>query len=105
MTSLLEKQKAEILALMTGTTNIQSMPKATLKRLPMWGTGVNADQVNFEWPTQDLLDQMPSDVIMKSIEFKSYSNSRQVLNSVQCTLSDGTKSPVFQKENVSYYLP
>ena len=52
--TLMEKQKSELVALMNEAINIGQVParpKMTLKRLPMWGTGVTADKVNFEWPS------------------------------------------------------
>ena len=42
-----------------------------LKRLPIWGQKVKADEVNFEWPTQKILDELPSDVYLQCLEFKS----------------------------------
>ena len=60
----------------------------------MWGEGVGIGQVNFEWPKIEQLDQLPSDVTLRSIEFKSYSDSDHCINSVQCTLTDGTISPL-----------
>ena len=58
-----------------------------LKRLPLWGQKVKADDVNFEWPTQEMLDKMPSDVYLQSLEFKSVSG--HLLSSVRVCLSNG----------------
>ena len=49
---------------------------------------------------------MPADVFFKSIEFKGHSNAENsVINSVQCSLSDNTIYPLFEKEGVDHYIP
>lgn len=67
-----------------------------LKRLPCWGEKVRADQVNFEWPTQEMLDRMQPDVHLQTLEFKG----DYALSSARCILSSGESSPVF--ENADY---
>ena len=47
-------------------------PKFTLRKLPMWGQQVHADQINFDWPTEEMTKDMSQDVFLKSIEFKTY---------------------------------
>ena len=42
--------------------------KPQLKRLPIWGNP-DLDEINFEWPTQEMLDAMQPDVYLQSIEF------------------------------------
>ena len=61
-------------------------PQFKLKKLPIWGLQ-NYDKINFEWPTQDLLNQMDGDVRLKSLNFKTNENGR--LASVECNLDDG----------------
>ena len=70
----------------------------------MWGTGVTMADVNFEWPTQQQLDRMPADVFLKSIEFKGHDASANdcAINSVRCTLSDNTISPLFEIEKAHH---
>ena len=70
----------------------------------MWGSGVTMESVNFEWPTQQQLDQMPADVFLKSIEFKGSTTSQDInrVNSVRCTLSNNTVSPVFEREGAGH---
>jgi len=35
---------------------------ATLKKLPLWGEQVLDDEINFEWPTQNIFAEMQPDV-------------------------------------------
>ena len=44
--------------------------KFSLKKLPMWGKQKPIDQMDFEWPKQDMINQMEDDVALKSISFK-----------------------------------
>ena len=62
-------------------------PQFLLKKLPIWGLQISPDKINFEWPTQDLLNQMDGDVRLKSLNFKTNENGR--LASVECNLDDG----------------
>ena len=50
------------------------MTKYTLRKMPMWGKQVRPDEINFEWPTQEILDGMQSDVSVKSITLKERNN-------------------------------
>ena len=67
----------------------------SLRKLPMWGTKVKKDKINFDWPKKELLEQMPEGVYLKSLEFKAQSNG--VLISVRCNLSNDLSSPKFEK--------
>ena len=42
---------------------------ATLGMLPLWGQAPSADDVYFQYPTQEIWDQMSPDVSLKSIDF------------------------------------
>ena len=57
--TMLERQKAEIDALLMGSLSMY-MPttptQVTLKKLPMWGEKVAADAINFEWPSSEMVD-------------------------------------------------
>ena len=66
-----------------------------LKKLPMWGEQVAADAINFEWPTQEIFDEWPLDVSLKSITFSDSSKQTSFISSVQCTISTGEVSPRF----------
>ena len=46
------------------------MEKYTLKKLPMWGAQVEEGEINFQWPTQEILDQMEPNVTLTSLTFK-----------------------------------
>ena len=41
-----------------------------MKRLPVWGKKVKDDEMNFEWPTQEILDKLSPDVFLKSLDLK-----------------------------------
>ena len=56
--------------------------KFTLKKLPMWGWQVAADDINFEWPTQEMLDQWPEDASLKSITFSTFNPGSFNISSV-----------------------
>ena len=61
---------------------------------------MKADEVNFEWPTQEILDELPSDAYLEKLEFKSVQGI--VLSSVRVCLSNGKSSPVFQNRNIRH---
>ena len=75
--------------------------KYTLRKVPYWGERVTARKINFEWPTQAMLDTMPDDVSLKSLHFKYYSG----ISSVKCTLTNDIESPVFENSQVDHYRP
>ena len=33
--------------------------KFSMKKLPMWGRQVNAEEINFEWPTEQMVREFP----------------------------------------------
>lgn len=72
--------------------------KFTLKKLPLWGLRIDY-AYNFEWPDQQLLDQMPADVYMKSIEFKDHGGC---VSAIKCNLSNGLTSGFFKGKNSSH---
>ena len=57
------------------------------------------NELDFEWPTQDLFRQMQTDVVaIKSLSFANrISYHDYSLASVQCTLTNGQSSAVFEK--------
>ena len=56
--------------------------KPTLKKLPMWGGQFSKDPCNFEWPTQDMLDDMEPDVTLRSLTLKSWDTLYGAIGSV-----------------------
>jgi len=58
----------------------------------MWGKA-NENAINFEWPTQKMLDGMPSETKLESITFKETAHGRAFVSSVQCHLTSGEASP------------
>ena len=79
-------------------------PRLKLRKLPLWGEQVKLDQINFEWPTQEILDQLPTTCQLTSMTFKT-ANGYTRVGSIQCMLSTGQSSPVFEKEGISYQGP
>ena len=66
--------------------------KYTMRKLPMWGKKFEENQINFEWPTQEIFDQMQHDQVkLASIEFNSCNDA---LASCQFILSNDLKSPM-----------
>ena len=45
-------------------------PGFILKKLPMWGQQVGEAQIDFEWPTHEILERMDPSVTLKSLSFK-----------------------------------
>ena len=42
----------------------------SLRKLPLWGKTRSYSKIDFEWPTQAILDRMPADVRLQSLDFK-----------------------------------
>ena len=80
---------------MLGETSTASK-KFTLRKLPFWGR-VDEDELDFQWPTQVLLDQMPRDVRLQSLEFKCDDDDESPsIASIKVNLSHGFESEVFK---------
>ena len=67
-----------------------------MKKLPLWGNQCTPDKINFEWPSQGLFDFMEPDVSLTSLSLKMQDSS--AISSIQCVLSNGEISPVFENE-------
>lgn len=92
--TLLERQKAAIDAFMKRSMSMytpvgQSEAKFTLKKLPMWGEQAAAHEINFEWPTQEMVNRWPQEVTLQSITFSTRAQTIFTVSSVQCTVSTG----------------
>ena len=72
----------------------------TLERLPAWGETVRPEEINFQWPTQEIFDQMDSEVYLKSIQFKN--NGYGAVTSVACFYSNDEESPIFEQANYKH---
>ena len=70
----------------------------TLRKLPMWGEQVAEDVIDFEWPTVDMISDLPEDIKLKKLQFGSYWNN---ISSVTCILSNYLQSHTFQNFNTS----
>ena len=64
----------------------------SIKRLALWGeqvedqtSEIDSPQINFQWPTQAMLNDMPEDVSLSTLTFK-YNKDSLPLVSVSCTL-------------------
>ena len=74
-------------------TTVQPKFKFTLKKLPMWGLKATAEQINFEWPSLDMLAEMQDDVAIRSVTFRS---NKFFISSICVKLTNGFSSPIFQ---------
>ena len=60
----------------------------------MWGErNVGPNEIDFEWPAQEMVDSMDPNVILKSLDLKG--NEWSTVLSIKCTLSNDEQSPVF----------
>ena len=79
------------------------------KKLPRWGQDAEEHVVEFEWPSALLkclipdfelcFDPTQPHVSLASIQFK---DCEGCISSVQCTLTNGQQSPVFEKVDQEY---
>ena len=58
-----------------------------LRRLPLWGEQVEPHEINFEWPTQELLNKLPADLSLKALEFSKSTVMGVNISTVRCTLA------------------
>ena len=89
-------------ALITRQNLVTPRYQYKLKKLPMWGLKVNLNEIDFEWPTQEIFDQMQPDVTIKSLEFK---DSSYVISSIRVNLSNNQSSPVFENDQYEHEHP
>ena len=68
--------------------------KYKLKKLPMCK---QMERVNFEWPTEEIFQQLPNDVFLKSIEISGYVKDAGTASAIKGTLSTGLESAVFKE--------
>ena len=80
---------------MLGESSTAAKGTFSLRKLPFCRQ-VGVDEIDFEWPTQELLDQMPRDVRLQSLEFKCDGLDEDVIASVKVNLSHGFESEVFK---------
>lgn len=81
-------------------------PKFTLRKLLLWGK-TGGKTINFEWPSKALLDTMPADVRLQSLDFKGANDGDEddsdvAIASVKVTLTNDFSSKVFEKQGVVY---
>ena len=62
------------------------VPRIRLKKLPLWGARQVAPQeINFEWPTQEMIERMDPDVKLFLLDFRG----NYAISSIKCTLTNG----------------
>ena len=76
----------------------------SIKRLPLWGeqtedenSEIESGQINFQWPTQSMLNDMPEDVSLSTLTLKYNKDSLPIL-SIQCTLKRAKSDKELLKE-------
>ena len=58
------------------------------------------NMINFEWPTQDVLEKMPPDMQLRSMEFASDVNmTNNAIAAVRCGFSNRMYSPKFETKS------
>ena len=97
---LLDRQSKELASLLGVHYCKEDTPKKkkfSLRKLEFSGSAEkeNGEPCNFEWPTQELLDKMPEDVRLKSIEFTRSSGNDRVA-SVKVNLTHDFSSEKFE---------
>lgn len=67
-----------------------------LMKQEIFGTTTNMKLVQFEWPPEKIFELMQDkdDLSIKSLTFQA--NEEKELISVQCTLTNGMRSPVYK---------
>ena len=102
MKALLAKQAQEVQQLLK-RRKVAAKAKFDIRRLEAWGEKFKNEQLNTEWPTKELLDQMDPDVKLKSFAFKKVGTD--AISSVCCTLSNGWSSGVVESAGVDHKMP
>ena len=66
-----------------------------LERLPFWGENVRLDAINFEYPSQEVFEDMDSFFHDPSVSLKALKFTEHGLHlaSVQCVYSDSSEDP------------
>ena len=67
-----------------------------LKRLELFGEQVHPRRIQFEWPTSTIFELMPEKEGLRITQLVLQANESHQLISVQCTLSNGMKSPTLK---------
>ena len=70
-----------------------------MTKLPIFTKLAPESSTDFEWPTQVEFDSMNFNVGLKSITFKAHKGA---ISSVQCTLTNGLSSLVYEQTNVEH---
>ena len=75
---------------------------AKLRKLPLWGVEqVDDEEIDFEWPTQEMFANMNPNERLHSLEFKT--RERDGLGSVKVNLANGESSEALEKQGVTGY--
>ena len=62
------------------------------------GEQVNNDEINVEWPTQEMFDKMPEGIYLQKLELMPSSYQLDYIAGVRCTLSNNQQSPIYTSE-------
>ena len=77
--------------------------KYTLRRLPLWGEKVRDDEINFQYPSQEIFNSLPASVFLRGLEVSTYHANDNTVSSVLCRLSNKMKSDVIEKGNIQRF--
>ena len=74
-------------------------PFYSMRRLPCWGQQL--EPINFEWPTEEVWNNMESDVNLISLEFKDEGAMHRI-SSVRTVYSDPQYTRTLEKLNFNH---
>ena len=86
----------------SAVSSFVAIPKK-VRKLPLWGEQVEPEEIDFEWPNEEVIQSLPEDVSLESITFKKVFDD--VISSVNCTLSNGESSGAIEAEGVEHEAP
>ena len=97
--AILERSQQEMQALMMlqtqGISAAAQRSNRVIRRMPMWGQKVEENAINFSWPTQEIIDELPPDVSLMTLDLQK-AKGVWYFSSVRCILSNHLASPLFQ---------
>ena len=74
-------------------------PKDLLRKLDPFGNS-RGEQVNLEYPTEAIFEQMPSGLTLTSIEFSTYHKIDTAISGIKLRYSNMKESPLLKKDGV-----
>ena len=104
--ALLKRQMEELARELNAPQSMQDIVPAprsrrfSLRRLPMFGEQIDESMINFKWPEQKHLDEIPENTYLKQMIFARTLSSEKNLCAIKFKLSNGYESPLVQKTGI-----